>query len=362
MTNALSITSDKSAGPIAVWAVTPRGADLARRIVASFPEAEICLPSTLAIRGETARCFQRLSEKLSVVFHHYRGHVFVMATGIVVRAIAPLIRQKTVDPAVVVADESGRYAVSLLSGHIGGANMLTRRIADAIGAEPVITTATDVNRLPAVDALAKDLGLVIENPEAIKSVHMALLCGEKIICHDPFDLICHHFTKWMVPGSGRPDVNVKTGVGLPGIHVSDVRMKLPDDVLVLRPKSLVAGIGCNRNTPKGEIKACLDQVLDRFQYAPQSLGKLATIRIKADEPGLLALAEDLELPLIFFDKTELETARGVCTPSATVENYVGVKSVCEAAAILAAGQGELIVPKQKTRNVTVAVARRSSMS
>lgn len=353
---------DNSTDRIAVWAVTPRGADLAKRIAASFPEAEIYLSSTLIAGAEPERCFQRLSEKLSVVFHHYRGHVFFMAAGIVVRTIAPLIRQKTMDPAVVVADEAGRHVVSLLSGHIGGANLLTRRIAEAIGAEPVITTATDVNRLPAVDVLAAVSDLVIENPGAIKSVHMALLRGEKITCHDPFGLMCHHFTTWVMPDSGYPEVKSGPGSGPPGIYVSDVRTKLPANVLVLRPKSLVAGIGCNRNTPMGEIKACLDQAIERFRCAPQSLSKLATIRIKADEAGLLALAEDLKLPLVFFDKTELETARGVCTPSAAVEKYVGVRSVCEAAAILAAGQGELIVPKQKTRNVTVAIARRSSMS
>jgi cobalt-precorrin 5A hydrolase len=342
--------------------VTPRGADLARRIAASFPNAEIYLSSTLTVRKASEHCFGRLFEKLSAVFHHYRGHVFVMAAGIVIRAIAPLIQQKTMDPAVVAADETGRYAVSLLSGHIGGANVLTRRVAEAIGADPVITTATDVNRLPAVDVLATDLGLVIENPEAIKSVHMAILGGEKITCHDPFGLIGHHFTTWVMPDSGHPDVKANSGADRPGIYVSDVRTTLPANILVLRPKSLVAGIGCNRDTPMDEIKACLDQTLERFQCAPHSLGTLATIRIKADEDGLLALAEDLKLPLVFFDQRELETARGVCTPSETVEKYVGVKSVCEAAAILAAGQGELIVPKQKTQNVTVAIARRSSMS
>ena len=364
MTKILSMGSDKAKDRIAVWAVTPRGADLACKIAASFPDAEVYLSSKLKIRGASGIFFDRLSERLSAVFTAYTGHVFVMATGIVVRAVARMIQQKTIDPAVVVVDETGRHAISLLSGHIGGANLLTRKVAQAVGADPVITTATDVNRLPAVDVLAAAADLVIENPQAVKAVHMALLCGEKIGCHDPFGLICHHFKTWIEPDSGceDPKGKTKTGINPPGIYVSDARISLPPDILVLRPKSLVAGIGCNRNTPMAEIKECLDRVLERFDCAPRSLSALATIRIKDDEVGLLALADALKVPLIFFDKTELERVEGITDPSSTVEKYVGVKSVCEAAAILAAGQGKLIVSKQKTRNVTVAIARRSSMS
>ncbi len=354
--------SDKAKDRIAVWAVTPRGADLACRIAASFPDAEVYLSATLKIQGVSGIFFDRLSERLSAVFTAYTGHVFVMATGIVVRAVAPLIQQKTLDPAVVVVDETGRHAISLLSGHIGGANLLTRKVAQTVGADPVITTATDVNRLPAVDVLAAEADLVIENPQAVKAVHMALLCGEKITCHDPFGLICRHFRTWIESDSGTENPKGETGINPPGIYVSDVQAALAPDILVLRPKSLVAGIGCNRNTPMAEIKACLERVMERFNCAPRSLGALATIRIKDDEVGLLALAQALKVPLIFFDKTELDRVEGITDPSSTVEKYVGVKSVCEAAAILGAGQGKLIVSKQKTRNVTVAIARRSSMS
>jgi len=350
---------------IAVWAVTPRGAKLSRKLAASFPSVDIYLSSKLKNAGDSGILFHRLAEKLSQTFHQYQGHIFVMATGIVVRTLAPLIQGKTVDPAVVVVDETGRHAISLLSGHIGGANGLTRKVARAIGADPVITTATDLNRLPAVDVLAIESDLLIENPEAIKEIHMAILCGEKIFCSDPFGLICHHFRNWT---ESDPEFHHAGNAGeqsafqYPGIYVSDAHVAHSSNRLVLRPKSLVAGIGCNRNTPMSEIKESLLNAIQRFRLAPASLSVLASIRIKSDEPGLLALAEDLRLPLAFFDKIELETVAGVQNPSATVEKYVGVKSVCEAAAILAAEQGELIVPKQVTKNVTVAIARRSCIS
>jgi len=117
------------------------------------------------------------------------GHIFIMSTGIVIRIIAPLIRHKTKDPAVVVVDEKGLHAISLLYGHIGGANELTLKIAGITGADPVITTATDINKIPAIDLLACKKGLVIENPGAIKNVSMALLSGRKIILHDPYQYL-----------------------------------------------------------------------------------------------------------------------------------------------------------------------------
>ena len=119
--------------------------------------------------------FGSLTEMVAASFRRYEGHVFIMATGIVVRTVAGLLVHKTEDPAVVVVDDRGMFAISLLSGHLGGANRLAGEVAAAIGAQPVITTATDMNAVPAIDVLALELGLRIENPNAIKTVNMALL-------------------------------------------------------------------------------------------------------------------------------------------------------------------------------------------
>jgi cobalt-precorrin 5A hydrolase len=278
-----------------------------------------------------------------------------------VRAIAPVLKDKTVDPAVVVVDDCGRFAVSLISGHIGGANRLALRVAKVLGAAPVITTATDTNQKPAIDVLAVDLGLAIENPECIKAVNMALLTGDPIFLHDPYGWLTHHLAGGAV--SAKEDMLLhKPDMSSAGVWVDDVLGGEPSHALVLRPPSLVAGIGCNRHTPKEEIRAKLMEVLELSSLSHRSLHAIASIDLKSDEAGLCALAADLDLPLQFFTKDQLAAVDNVPTPSDTVAKHVGVPSVCEAAALLASQNGRLIVPKQSTRNVTIAIARMASIS
>jgi cobalt-precorrin 5A hydrolase len=267
------------------------------------------------------------------------------------------VRHKTVDPAVVVMDERGHYAVSLLSGHLGGANRLARQAAAAVGADPVITTATDVNDLPSIDTAAQRLGLAIENPDAIRQVNMAILVGDPVALLDPMGAIPAGepetaAVRWR-PAASIHDFR-KTSAG---VYVDDRTADLPPTVLVLRPPSLAAGIGCNRGTPAGEIRELLLQVLARHRLSPASLRTIASVDLKQDETGLIEAARSLHLPLTFYPRERLSGVSAIENPSATVEKHIGVKSVCEAAAILAAGTGTLIVPKTRTRNVTVALAR-----
>jgi precorrin-4 C11-methyltransferase len=346
---------------IALWAITPEGALLALKIAESLPDARLQLSADLNINDIPASYFKRLSDAIASDFHAYTGHVFIMSTGIVVRLIASCIRNKTTDPAVVVVDEIGRHVVSLVSGHLGGANSLAIKVAGLIGAEPVITTATDVNQTPAIDMLAKQHNLFIENPEAIKNINMAFITGKKFYLHDPYKLlrdsinpsyifrahILTDFKKGQI--TGNEDIH--------SVFIDDALADLSKKMLILRPGSLVAGIGCNRNTTVKEIKEFLEKVLEESKLAISSLISIATINLKADEPGLIAFAEELKLPISFYDKEELNRADGIKSPSDMVEKHTGVKSVCEAAAILASKNGKLIVPKHSTQNVTVAIAR-----
>ncbi|MDM8514998.1 cobalt-precorrin 5A hydrolase [Desulfobacterales bacterium HSG16] len=360
---------------IAVWAVTPEGANLASLLSSRLESVilkkpHVYLPAKLCIAeknypdNKKVIRFERLSHAVSEYFHEYQGHIFIMAAGIVVRMIAPSIRHKTVDPAVVVMDEAGRYAISLLSGHIGGANNLAGEISKIIGAVPIITTATDVNGVMAIDVMAMDKNLVIENPEAIKHVNMALITKSKIMIHDPFDIMAEDFCDSQIFVKAFPDKTISdktiSDKTMPGIYIDHRTAELPEKTLVLRPKTLFAGIGCNRNTDKKEMRSLLSDVLARNSLSPGSLAGLASIDLKSDEKGLIELGEELDLPISFFEKDRLNSVKKIETPSDTVEKYVGVKSVCEAAAILAAGNGRLIVPKQKTPNVTVAIAVKMS--
>lgn len=354
-----AMTPEINHNPMAVWCLTENGLRLAARIAARNAGTHCFVSRRLSESSGAGACFvfQRLTSAVERHFHRYREHVFIMAAGIAVRTVAPLIRHKTIDPAVVVVDDAGRFAVSLLSGHLGGANDLAQNVARCLGALPVITTATDVNGLPAIDVLAAQLDLIIENPEAIKHVNMAILNRASIRLHDPRNTLQDHFPehrRWWRPVDLNHDP-VRTGPA--GVFIDDIQVDLPPQFLILRPPTLAAGIGCNRATAAAEIEALLMRVLAENRLSLLSVARLASISIKKDEKGLLELAERLKLPVRFFEKDQLAEAEGIQNPSATVAKYTGVQSVCEAAAILAAGRGTLIVPKQTTRNVTVAVAR-----
>lgn len=354
------ITPDN--GPqLAVWAITHRGAELGGRLVRALPGAVLHLSERMEIQGGLQ--FKRLAPAVEKQFNRFKGHVFIMSTGIVVRMVAPLLRHKTQDPAVVVADERGRHAISLLSGHLGGANDLARQVAGILGGDPVITTATDVNDLPAIDILAQKAGLSIENADAIKHVNAAILEGKPVFLHDPFDFSGQRFgddgrIQWR-PWTDAPEDDTGTAAG---VLIDDTIVRIPKGTLLLRPPTLIAGMGCNRGTDMAEMLGLLTETLDDHGLNILSLAALASVDIKQDEDGLLSLAEKLGVPLNFYSRNELKQVENIENPSKMVEKHIGVKSVCEAAAILATRGGRLIVPKKNTKNVTVAIARVTSLS
>lgn len=351
---------------IAIWALTPNGARLAGRCAAHFRGAAVFVARQIpawifqdASAWFPATRFDRLRPELQHRFRDFEGHIFIMSTGIVVRLIAPLLRAKTEDPAVVVLDERGLHAISLLSGHIGGANALTRRVAEALGATAVITTATDIQELPAVDAIAVERGLRIENPAAIRTVSMALLNGDSIGLHDPMG--------WLGDSLDGVAVPFMEEGGTAGVWVDHWNRRNShaagqrDGILRLRPPTLVAGMGCNRGTAVGELRRLLWDALAAAALSPLSLAAIASVDVKADEPGLMELARELGIPFWTFPREALRAVTEVPTPSELVARHVGTPSVCEAAALLAAGEGgALWVTKRKSANGTVAVAGRES--
>ena len=353
---------------LAVWAVTPNGLQVAGRLTDSMTDAAVYASKNLTGTRPSHTLFDRLAQTVAEQFNRYTGHIFIMSTGIVVRVLAPLVQNKAKDPAVVVVDDLGKHAISLLSGHIGGANELARQVARIIEADPVITTATDINEVPAIDVIAVEKGLVIENPEAIKSVNMAFLTKKPTTVYDPSNWLGKPplAAKFEACFNLASDINeflqhaeIKNNSS---VYIDDGVAELPSQVLILRPPSLVAGIGCNRGTDSDEIYNHLMGVLKESRLATASLTHLASIDVKHDEAGLIAVAESLKLPLKFYTREQLNHVKGVQNPSSVVEKYVGVESVCEAAAILASQKnGRLIVPKHSTQNVTVAIARVSSL-
>jgi len=334
----------------AVHALTPQGARLARALAAEL-DADVHLPRKLAAPGEAA--FDSLPVNVAEVFHRYAAHVFVAACGIVVRAVAPHLKGKTVDPAVVVLDQNGRHAVSLLSGHLGGANDLARRAAAFTGGEAVITTGTDSAGLPSLDMMARDAGLALENPQAIKTANAALLDGSGVQLFDPESRLP------VPPEAG----GLFQWVSAPH-HLDPARASvavawrtttLPPGCLILRPRVVVAGVGCRKGAPAADILALIRRALAMKSVSPLSLTALASIEAKRHEPGLAEAARELKAELVFYPPEQL-AAMNVPNPSAMALKHMGVTSVCEAAALLASGSDKLLLPKTKTGTVTVALA------
>ena len=304
-----------------------------------------------------------------IVNDHWRnfdGHIFIMATGIVVRQLAPLLQNKTKDPAVVVCDEKGDFAISLLSGHIGGANRLARKTAAIFNGAAVITTATDVQGLAAIDEIAARKGFKIVNPEAIKEINSLLLARKKIaVLGHPFwsGEVCSHFDDRVISWSSLSIVSqALTHSEISGLVLIDTeRSPRPDlPAIFLQSPKVVVGIGCRRQTTKAEIEEAVTSVLMSHAIDWSQVIEIVSIDLKKDEPGLLEFAAAKCLPTRFFSAAELDMVK-VPSPSAKVQSVTGSASVSEAAAILA-GRGELLVKKNKFARVTVAVARSKKKS
>lgn len=339
---------------IAIYALTAAGAASARRLAPALGSgARLYLPERLAQAeaGETG--FERLAPTLAANWAGFGGHVLFAAAGIVVRALAGLVQDKASDPAVVVCDPAGRYAVSLLAGHLGGANALARRVAAALGGQAVITTATDQAGLPSLELVAAAAGLRVENLAALVGVSAALLDGRSVALDDPEDWLAGRLAEdWprLFP-SAVPEADSGPMVGV------DWRARPPRaGELLLRPPALWLGLGCNRGTVAAEMDELVTRVLAEAGLSPLALAGLASATAKSDEAGLLALARTRGLETRFYDAQTLD-AVAVPNPSHQPRRHLGTRSVAEAAALIAAGPGgRLLVEKRKSGNVTLAVA------
>lgn len=314
-----------------VWA-TRRGGELAAHLERAWPDAR-------AFPG-------RPGAALAAAWASSDGVVAFMAAGAAVRLAAPLLTGKRADPGLVCVDDAGRFAVALAGGHAGGANRLAARVAEALAAEAVVTTATDVLGLPALDQFGADLGFRLEQDGDLAAVAAALVAGEEVT------LVSDQ--RWPLPplpgnlhAAGQP--------AAPCLVVSDRLVDPPRPALVYRPPSLVVGVGCSRGAPAAEILGHLDATLAEAGLAAASVTALASVDAKRDEPGLAEAARARRRPLRFHPAEELARVT-VPNPSAAAARAVGTPSVAEAAA-LAGGRAELVVPKRKTARVTVAVAR-----
>ena len=330
---------------LAVFAFSRRGRDTARRCLAALagPGDEYRAYASESWAGEGFSPIRPpLADFTAPVFAWADAMVFVGACGITVRAIAPHVRDKGTDPAVLAVDELGQFVIPLLSGHIGGANRLAVRLAEAVGATAVVTTATDVNRRFSVDEWSARQGLYIDDMAAAKAVSAAILEGPVPVWSD-------------FPIAGDLPAGLEPGESGPlGICIS-WRRKFPfDRTLLLVPPVLRLGIGCRRGTSSGAIAALADQLLAEHNAHPAAVEAVATIDLKKDETGLLDFCRDRGWPLSCYSAEELAAVEGDFTPSDFVRSVTGVDNVCERAALL--GAERLLVKKTARDGVTAALA------
>ena len=282
--------------------------------------------------------------------------IFVGATGIAVRAIAPFIHGKAVDPAVLVIDEAGRYVISLLSGHLGGANALARTAASLIEAEPIITTATDAESAFAVDTFAKENGFLLTDLRKAKEVSAKVLRGEKLRIYSDIPM------ERLVQRPARHEAEL---VPAQEIDRADIvisyRTKLLNQATGLRliAKRVHVGLGARKGVTQAEVAAAVATCLEDAGIDPRAVVALASIDLKKQEAGILAYSYESGVPFVTYTAEELRTVEGAFAGSSFVQSVTGVANVCERAAAYAAGRSghaEVLVHKSIHGNVTTAVA------
>ncbi|MCQ2417395.1 MAG: cobalt-precorrin 5A hydrolase [Oscillospiraceae bacterium] len=327
---------------IAVISLTERGRALSHCLQSRLADFQIYRFCFFRHSDAQAENFESLANLTEQIFPQYEALVFICACGIAVRMIAPHICSKQTDPAVIVMDECGTHVISLLSGHLGGANALTQIIADRVNANAVITTATDIGGLFSPDSFAKANQLIIADMNAAKEIAAAVLRQETIglgcrfpCCNLPSQIrICNH-AKY-------------------GIVIADTMEIAPYPVtLHLIPRNIVLGIGCKKGTSVQQITRAVMSALEQYHILPQRICKAASIDLKAHEAGLLEFCGQMDIPLETFSAGQLMQADGDFEHSVFVQKITGADNICERSAVLCSG-GTLKIPKTALDGVTVA--------
>ena len=328
----------------ALIAVTRNGALIAERIKTGLSGCDGSVFVLSRYAGEGCVPFDSLRGLTAEIFASYDALVFICACGIAVRMVAPHLVSKQTDPAVIAIDEQGQFAVSLLAGHLGGANALTKKIAALIGAVPVITTATDAGGLFSPDLFAQANDLHICEPDAAKAVAAAVVDGRK------FGLRCDY------PYVGLPPSCDPEGACETGIVISrDTSLHPFPTTLHLLPRNIVIGAGCKKNTPPAMFAAFVAEQLREHGLPLCRVAALHTVDLKKDEPAMREFCAKNGIPLCSFPAARLMSVPGDFTPSEFVRKTVGADNVCERSAALG---GRVIVRKQRGNGVTFAAAER----
>ena len=358
-------------GPVALVAITKGGARLLARIKTFLPQADAFVPEKFQDEAPFASLFKKPFKALMAdLWPRYKGIVAVVSLGALVRSVAPFLKDKHSDPALVAIDDTGRFVVSVLSGHLGGANRLTSAIAEHLGAEAVITTASDSLGTIGVDILGREFGWVLESFGNVTHASASIVNEEPVgIYQDAGET-----DFWPQEGSsGGAEPLPKNIQAFPSLQelfkaplsayliitdrIVSISEDLAEKVVLYRPKSLVLGVGCDRGLTLEELETLVHETLRDYGLSFESIRTIATIESRRTEPAIVRFAQARDLPLLAFAKEELNRVKDVPNPSSMAMKYAGVIGVAEPAAILGSGFGELVAPKVKSKRATLAIAR-----
>jgi cobalt-precorrin 5A hydrolase len=344
---------------ISVLAITKNGVNIGQNLKELFPNWSVFAPEKLSNGNMTITWYSEpTSEKIVELFKNNDALICLFSLGAVIRLIAKHLKGKKIDPAVIVIDDKTNFVISVLSGHIGGANELTQKIAEKIGALPVITTAADVNKTIAVDLVGKEFNWKIDDDSTVTKISTHMVNEESIgVLQDVGN------KKWYKELPKNVTVydsleDLKKSKSKAYLIISDkiINDGLAKESVIYRPPSLVIGIGLHWDTSKEIIKEGIEHCLKKFKLSSKSIAKLVSIKKPEDVQGLINIGKEMGIPVEYVNREDLAEITAP-NPSDTVKAFEGTASVSEAAAIKISG-GELIVEKQKfPPNLTIAIAR-----
>ena len=344
---------------VSILAITKNGIEIGLKLKNQYANWQVFAPKKFSNNDSQIKWFEESSvDKISELFKSSDALICLFSLGAVIRLIAPHLKDKKTDPAVIVIDDKCNFVISVLSGHIGGANQLTQEIAEKLGATPVITTAADVNKTIAVDLVGREFGWKIEDESTVTKVSAYMVNEEKIAVYQnageknwwksdlPKNVIlCSSFNELVESGA--------KGY----LIISDKEIDFDkSSAVVYRPKTLVAGIGLHWDTSSEKIEKELISCFKKYGLSMKSIAKFATLKKPNNSKGLVEISKKLGVPIDYFERDDLSKINAP-NPSKTVKDFEGTASVSEASAILSSN-GELVVEKQKfPPDLTIAIAR-----
>lgn len=355
--------------PYAIVAITKHGVEKARHLHQVLPGSHLYYMEKFMVGDEQERDIRTFTGSVRLLFadffKKYNGLIFFISLGAVVRMMAPVLQDKKVDPGVVVVDDRGENVISVLSGHLGGANELTREIARLLDANPVITTASDVQKTIPVDLFGRGFAWELDSFEKVTPVSASVVNEEKVAIIQeagesgwwpyPDKPLPGHFQVYHSLAEAWNDTFQAALVITPRVLTAEEQTRFLENGVVYRPKTIVLGIGCNRGTSAEEIEQVILQTLEQQGLSVKSVRNIATITLKQDEEGLLAVCQKYGWELIAYTPEQLNEMP-MTERSETVYKFTGAYGVSEPAALRSAKAEAPHLAKQKSGNVTLSIA------